>query len=323
MVRPGRSLGIIAAVLYVLIIVGCTPRDQAQDQASLPKATLTELPRKTATMEDAETLIAGPESADAEGLTSPVRSCNMDTGEVLALNYPGTAVARDIPVRIYLPPCYGQADQKYPTVYALHGYPFDETQWEELGVIPILDAGISEGGWMPFILVMPLVPEPLFTRSDGGPGSYETELVEGLVPFIDENYETDNSGSARAVVGISRGGVWALETAFTNPEIFNTVAALSPSLSVNSARPPYDPILLARAGTGLPENIMVTGGTGEPGFLAGIEELIGGLELQGTSHYYLLTNGAHREEAWMEIIDDVMAFIAEGFSEEGAYRYVE
>lgn len=315
MVKREHHIGLIGAVLCVLAIVGCTPQNQAQSQGSLPKATLTGSPRKNPTMEGTEAQIVGThQSTDVANATSP--SCDMDVGEVISLDYPGTAVARDIPVRIYLPPCYGQSDQKYPSVYALHGYPFDETQMEELGVISIIDAGLTEGGWMPFILVMPLVPEPLFTRSDGGPGSYETELVEGLVPFIDENFETNESGLARAVVGISRGGVWALETAFTNPDIFNTVAVLSPSLSVNSARPPYDPVLIVRADTKLPENIMVTAGTGEPGFLVGIEELIEAFELKNVSHYYLLTKGAHREEAWVEIIDDVMAFIADHISKD-------
>ena len=315
MVKREHHIGLIGAMLCVLAIIGCTPQNQAQPQGSLPKATLTGSPRKTSTMEGTEAQIQETKiSTDVANAAS--RGCDMDAGEVMTLDYPGTAVAKDIPVRIYLPPCYGQTDQKYPTVYALHGYPFDETQMEELGVISILDTEISEERWMPFILVMPFVPEPLFTRSDGGPGSYETELIEGLVPFIDENFETKDSALARAVVGISRGGVWALETAFTNPDIFNTVAVLSPSLSVNSARPPYDPVLLVRAGTELPENIMVTAGTGEPGFLVGIEELIEAFELKNVSHYYLLTNGAHREEAWVEIIDDVMAFIADRFSED-------
>ncbi len=315
MVNRDYHIGLICAVLCVLVIVGCTPQDQAQSQGSLPKATLTGSPRKIPTMEGTEAQSVGT-NGSTKTATATSEGCDMDAGEVMGLDYPGTAVARDIPVRIYLPPCYGQTDQKYPTVYALHGHPFDETQMEKLGVISILDGGISDEGWMPFILVMPLVPEPLFTRSDGGPGSYETELVDGLVPFIDKNYETKDSKFARAVVGISRGGVWALETAFTNPDIFNTVAVLSPSLSVNSARPPYDPVLLARAGTELPEHIMVTAGTGEPGFLVGIEELIEAFELKDVSHYYLLTNGAHKDEAWVEIIDDVMAFIADRFSED-------
>lgn len=315
MVKREHHIGMIGTVLFVLAIVGCTPQNQAQSQGSLPKATLTGSPRKNPTMEGTVAQILETKvSTDVANAIS--QGCDMDAGEVMALDYPGTAVARDIPVRIYLPPCYGQSNQKYPAVYALHGYPFDETQLEGLGVISILDAGISENGWIPFILVMPFVPEPLFTRSDGGPGSYETELIEGLVPFIDENFETKDSALARAVVGISRGGVWALETAFTNPDIFNTVAVLSPSLSVNSARPPYDPVLLVRAGTELPEHIMVTAGTGEPGFLVGIEKLIEAFELKDVSHYYLLTNGAHREEAWVEIIDDVMVFIEDRFSED-------
>ena len=68
---------------------------------------------------------------------------------------------------------------------------------------------------------------------------------------------------------------------------------------------------------------MVTAGTGEPGFLIGVEDLINAFEFNDVSHYFLLTNGAHREEAWAEIIEDVIEFTTDGFLEDLVQSYVE
>jgi enterochelin esterase-like enzyme len=216
---------------------------------------------------------------------------------------------------VYQPPCY-RSDTTYPSIYLLHGYPFDEGQWEELGAFEILEDGYSDLNWPPVLLVMPRVPEPLFTRTDGGPGSYETELVEGLVPFIDANFSTDQQAAHRALVGLSRGGVWALEVGLRHPEIFDTVVALSPSLSVNSARPPYDPMKIVQDEGPFPSQILVTGGTAEPGFLKGIRDFVSLMRSNRVDHIFLLTSGAHNAEAWMDILDQVILFAVQGVNGE-------
>jgi enterochelin esterase-like enzyme len=231
------------------------------------------------------------------------------------MEYPAIALAGVIPVRIYQPPCY-RVNQAYPTIYLLHGYPFDEGQWEELGALATVDGGQSELDWPPVLMVMPRVPEPLFTKTDGGPGSYETELVEGLVPYIDANFSTDPQAAHRALVGLSRGGVWALEAGLRHPEIFDTVVALSPSLSVNSARPPYDPVKIVQEEGPFPSQILVTGGTAEPGFLKGIRDFVSVMRTNRVDHIFLLTSGAHNAEAWMEILDQVFIFAIQGVNGE-------
>jgi enterochelin esterase-like enzyme len=125
-------------------------------------------------------------------------------------------------------------------VVALHGKPFDEAHWDDLGLDEAAEAGIVAGEWSPLLLVMPHVPEPLFSQTDGGPGSYEQELLEGLLPAIGSRYPIDHA--RLAISGISRGGVWALEIGLRHPETFGIVASLSPALALNRARPQYDPL---------------------------------------------------------------------------------
>ena len=232
---------------------------------------------------------------------------------LVSLEYPAVALPGDIPVWVYQPPCY-RSDTAYPSIYLLHGYPFDEGQWEELGAFEIMDSGYSDLNWPPVLLVMPRVPEPLFTKTDGGPGSYETELVEGLVPFIDANFSTDPQATHRALVGLSRGGVWALEVGLLHPEIFDTVVALSPSLSVNSARPPYDPMKIVQGEGPFPGQILVSGGTAEPGFLKGIRDFVSLMRTHRVDHIFFLTSGAHTAEAWVDILDQVLLFAVQGIN---------
>ena len=120
---------------------------------------------------------------------------------------------------IYLPPCYGSGVNDYPALYLLHGYPFDEKQWIDLGTIEIVDGMIQAGMRSPFFVVMARQPEPLFRSTDGGPGSYEQEFLEGLVPAIEGDYEVHPGPTGRVVAGLSRGGVWALEIGLRNPGI--------------------------------------------------------------------------------------------------------
>jgi hypothetical protein len=99
----------------------------------------------------------------------------------------------------------------------------------------------------PFIMVMPHGDYALYTGTSGGDKSFEGVLVNELIPAIDGRFRTLADAEHRAIGGISRGGVWALEIAFRHPELFDAVGGHSPALSVNRATDEYDPLELARS----------------------------------------------------------------------------
>ncbi len=241
------------------------------------------------------------------------RDCQQKAGEVRSLNYPGGVFHKDVRLVVYLPPCYSNSNERYPGVYLLHGYPQDEQHWETLGVIDLVEEGIIAGVWPPTLLILPNQPEPLFTKTDGGPDSYEQEMIDGLVPFIDETYRTLAEPQYRVIAGVSRGGVWALEIGLRNPDVFNTVVALSPSLSVNHPRVQYDPFNIASGGSLLPERIFISGGEGEPSFLENIELLAQHLTEEGIKHTFLLTVGNHTDVAWESILPEVLQFVMQSW----------
>jgi enterochelin esterase-like enzyme len=185
----------------------------------------------------------------------------------------------------------------------------DETHWESLGIREVAEAGFESGSWGPFIIVMPRIPDPLNTYSDGGPGSYEEEFLSGVLPAIEKEYRVLRSEEGRAIAGVSRGGVWALEIGLRNADVFNTVAALSPALHVNNPRPAYNPFNLIQNVDQLPENIFLSAAEDEGGFRTKTEELSRRMDELGIPHIYLLTDGLHEDSTWMGIMDELITFI--------------
>jgi enterochelin esterase-like enzyme len=148
---------------------------------------------------------------------------------------------------VYLPPCYDSAPAiRYPVIYLLHGVPMDEHHWLDEGVVRAADKLIGSGELPPFLMVMPHGDNSIYTDTSGGDKSFEGVFVNDLVPFIDSTYWTVPDAAHRSLGGISRGGVWALEIAFTHPDMFNSVGGHSPALSVNRAGSDYDPEALAK-----------------------------------------------------------------------------
>jgi enterochelin esterase-like enzyme len=195
-----------------------------------------------------------------------------------------------------------------PALYLLHGYPYDENHWMDLGAASVADALILSGQRQPFLMVMPRQPEPLFRSSDGGPGSYESELLDGLVPYVELNYPTVPDPSGRALAGISRGGIWALEIGYRHPEFFTTVGALSPALAVNHARAPYDPFQIVQSGAALPERLLLLAGD-QDWAAAQTLRLSGLLDERGVRHLWLRVEGGHSDATWEAAMLPVLEYL--------------
>lgn len=198
-----------------------------------PTGTASPLPTPTAAVTPAPT-------------SSPTPSCRAGEGSLMGAEYSGAAVPEQVSYQIYLPDCFLEGQVMLPVMYFFHGKPYDETHWLELGVIDVYQSGVSQGRWGEALLVFAYLPEPIFSETDGGPGSYEQEFVDGLLPEVESRYPAGGAANRRMLMGISRGGIWSLEIGLANPELAARIGALSPSLAVNYPRPAYDPFELAR-----------------------------------------------------------------------------
>ena len=222
-------------------------------------------------------------------------------------------IGHEQPYRVYLPPCYDSDNAGYPVLYMLHGYPFDDSHWDEIGIDEAADAGIANATLPPFVIAMPSADnEGTYTHTSGGPGSFEQVLLDEFMPFIEANYRVANSPEGRAIGGMSRGGVWSLEIAFRNPDRFEAVGGHSVALNVNRAPPVYDPLYLAADPSIRSLRIYLDVGQNDwTG--ASMDELHAALTAAETPHDYYVNEGHHADAYWAAHVGEYLLFYTAGW----------
>jgi enterochelin esterase-like enzyme len=231
---------------------------------------------------------------------------------VQTLSYVGRASGTEEVYRIYLPPDYDSTQRRYPVLYLLHGWPYDETHWDSLGASSIADGRIQEGTLPPFIIVSPRGRQDIYVRTSGGQSSFEDLLVNDLVPHIDTTYRTWPNRESRAIGGISRGGVWALEISMLHPDLFATVGAHSPALSVNMAPTLYDPFHLLQSPSVRTLRVFLDAGDTD-WTLPSVELLYEDLTQQGVLSQFTVRAGGHQNAFWAAGVTEYLSFHAVGW----------
>lgn len=234
-------------------------------------------------------------------------------GQIVEDHYTLFDGSSTVDVIVYLPPCYDDSGEDYPVAYFLHGYPQDERHWIELGVVERYEALLAGEQIDPLVMILVYQPEPYFTQTDGGPNSLEELLLERVLPQMDARYQLSGQPSRRAILGVSRGGVWALEISMRHPEQFDVVAALSPALAYNHPRRAYDPFEIARSSDQVPGHILLSAGDREPQFSDEIDRFAVVLAREDTAFQYLRHEGRHEDAAWRSIMDQVLIFLGDAF----------
>jgi enterochelin esterase-like enzyme len=152
----------------------------------------------------------------------------------------------------------------------------------------------------------------VYVNTSGGGQSFEEQLVNELMPHIDATYRTVQTREARAIGGISRGGVWSLEIAFQHPDAFGIVGAHSPALSANRAPPAYDPFVLLKQPGVQGLRIYLSAGDADWAREA-TEDLHQALSAQGIASQFVVHPGAHVDQQWAQHIDEYLSFYAAGW----------
>ena len=131
---------------------------------------------------------------------------------------------------VYTPPEYQRnGNKKYPVLYLQHGVGENETGWIWQGKVNfILDNLIAEGKCQEMIVVMcsgyAFLPneDPVFF-----PGDFDKELIQSVIPFIEEEFRVIRNRTARAVAGLSLGSAQATLTACLHQELFSCLGVFS------------------------------------------------------------------------------------------------
>jgi enterochelin esterase-like enzyme len=239
-------------------------------------------------------------------------------------------------VWVYTPPDYDRG-KDYPVLYLLHGAGDIESGWTMIGrANTILDNLIAEKRAKPMVVVMPLghtiqsfwtgparsVPDPVSSAmgqrsldeiiatmmsgdGKGGLSPFARDLVEDVMPMIEQSYKVSKRADDRAIAGLSMGGGQTINLAFSRPAMFRYVAALSPAASGRVDE--FYPAIFKNPDTLNKQFKLFWVGVGKddgltgPGDRAFAEKLKAGR----INHTFVLTEGRHEWTVWRHHLREI------------------
>jgi enterochelin esterase-like enzyme len=148
---------------------------------------------------------------------------------------------------VYTPPGYDATlKTRYPVLYLQHGGGEDETGWIKQGDANfILDNLIAAGSAKPMIVVMAYgyarragqVDPDLAGKPMGSPdamkamqqmsSTFEDDLTQVLIPYIDQKFRTIPDRDHRAMAGLSMGGMQTFQVTFDHLDMFSYIGGFS------------------------------------------------------------------------------------------------
>lgn len=167
-------------------------------------------------------------------------------GTIDTIVYDSKTVGTKRKALIYTPPAYTK-DKKYPVLYLLHGIGGDEKEWLNGGQPQvILDNLYAENKIEPMIVVMPNGRAMKDDRAVGNIfdkekveafATFEKDLLNDLIPFIEKRYPVIKDSEHRAIAGLSMGGGQSLNFGLGNLDKFAWVGGFS---SAPNTKPPQE-----------------------------------------------------------------------------------
>jgi enterochelin esterase-like enzyme len=258
-------------------------------------------------------------------------------GEVRIRPYVSKTTGLSRTVWIYTPPDYDKG-KDYPVLYLLHGAGDIESGWTMIGrANNIIDNAIAEKRAKPMVVVMPLghgiqsfwagpskaAPDPVAKAMSSGGGldaiitammagdgqgglsPVTKDLVEDVMPMVEQTYKVSKRADDRAIAGLSMGGGQTINVAFGRPELFRYVVLMSPAAgaSVEKIYPKFvgDPSIANKQFKLLWVGVGKDDGLTGPGDKAFVETLT----KHGIKHTFNLSEGRHEWNVWRLYLNEV------------------
>lgn len=262
------------------------------------------------------------------GATSPGHELDNNPRYLVLRNFHSRFLPDDRDIEVYLPEAYlDEPTRRFPVFFLHDGQNLFDSRtayipdctWRAhttadrlttAGAIePVILVGINNTGLRRMAEYTPSRDSHL----RGGDGDlYGRLLIEELKPLIDSAFRTLSDAPHTAIGGSSLGGLISLYLAFTYPEIFSKLAALSPSIWWDNRA------ILRTVSTGRTRpdlRIWLDMGTGEGlRHLRDTDLLHRRLVDRGWRDnidlsYLRVPNGLHSETAWAARFDQVLRFL--------------
>lgn len=209
---------------------------------------------------------------------------------------------------VYTPAEYEKGRKKYPVLYLQHGMSEDENCWSNQGKVPhIMDNLIASGAAEPMIVVMDsgdiavrpgldVVGKKVMVPDYGL--SFTDILIKDLIPYIDGTFRTIAKREARAMAGLSLGGMQTFRTVLSNPGTFAYIGGFSPAggIDIRNIDTQYDGIFRDAAAFNKQMKVFFVGvGTAEKSFHAQSTALVKTLEERGIKVDFFTSEGTDHE----------------------------
>jgi S-formylglutathione hydrolase FrmB len=238
--------------------------------------------------------------------------------------------------RVMLPPGYDASARRYPVLYMLHGVAGDSSEWQSIGLLEGADRMIQRGEIDPFLIVLPNGGANYWVNQATG-ARWADYVVRDVVGQIDRDYRTVAGPRGRAIGGLSMGGEGAVRIALTNPTVFGTAAAHSPSLrtAFDQLAPELQPLfgdedtwrtmtplwLVVDTDTGYDLNLSLDVGEEDP-WRPNVELLHRRMQSRGMDHRFEILPGEHAPEYWIDNVDHYLAYYSSAFAGSAQYGLV-
>lgn len=337
------------AKVQVVLVASATPSAAPSSTSTLPITptvaasntpaatatnTPTPTPNPTVTSAPTPTLVAAaaasltPTATETNSVVAFKSTIPCDTanpvGQLVTDTIASKVLGLSLPVHVYLPPCYDGERYTYPALYLIQGSAFSFGEWVVDGVPTAADEQMGKGALAPFIIVMPgsdlnASNGGKYLYSSSGKGSWEDFIVNELTPMIEAKYSAWASREGRAIGGISRGGYWSLEIAFTHLDMYSAVGGHSPSIT-------SDKLIGTSAGFSMlsfvksmdtlkTQRIFLDAGATDWA-QSGVKKLSGDLDAKGITYTVSSGDGGHEDAYWSSRIPDYLTFYAANWPKE-------
>lgn len=215
------------------------------------------------------------------------------------------------PLLVYTPAGYTPSGkEKLPVLYLIHGMTDTYETWFKVGRMNnILDNLIAQGRAERMIVAMPYANPYIEMNASGLDKPYDAmdtdlvtrEIMDEVIPFIENNYKVYTDPNHRAIAGFSLGGRQALACGLGNSDKFRYVAPFAPAIFGTEYKENFENGVYDSIDT-IKKNLKLLWlGTGSDDFLIQVSRSLDSfLTENGVEHTFYNPGGGH---TWMNCRD--------------------
>jgi len=220
---------------------------------------------------------------------------------------------------VYTPPGYDLSRRtRYPVLYLQHGAGEDETGWTKQGHANfILDNLLAQKKAKPMIVVMDKgyayrPGEPVTGRPGGmssselSPSTFESVVIDDLIPMIDRTFRTLSDRDHRAMAGLSMGSRQAMQIALRNLDKFSWIGLFSGATVTGDLETGYNGVFKNPGEFNKRVHLLWMGaGTAEGRLMDSLKASGELLNKRGIKHVIFTSEGtAHEWHSWRRHLND-------------------